>query len=62
MDQRHRILGAANPEEVLKVICGRDEICDIVELGFDGELETLESVCREMDRPPRMDCVVIYHH
>jgi hypothetical protein len=39
-------LSIANPEEVLKVICGGDEICDIFEVGLDGEQKTLESVVR----------------
>lgn len=27
----------AHPEEVVKVICGRNEICDVFEVSFDGE-------------------------
>lgn len=39
-------MAAANPEEVLKIVCGRDEIRHIVEGGFDGEQKTLESAVR----------------
>jgi len=39
-------MGAANPEEELKVVCGGDDICDIFEGSFDGEQKTLESAVR----------------
>jgi len=32
----------AHPEEVVKVICGRNEICDVFEVSFDGEQKTLK--------------------
>lgn len=40
-------MGGANPEEELKVVCGGDEVCDIVEGSFDGEQKTLESAVRQ---------------
>jgi hypothetical protein len=39
-------MSVANPEEVLKVVCGGDEICDIFEVSLDGEQKTLERVVR----------------
>jgi len=39
-------MAAADPEEVLKILCGRDEIRHILEGSFDGEQKTLESAVR----------------
>jgi hypothetical protein len=41
-----RMAAAANPEEVFKIVCGRDEIRHIFEVGLDGEQKTLESAMR----------------
>jgi len=38
----------AYTEEVLKVICGRNEICNIFEVSFDGEQKTLKRGVRGM--------------
>jgi hypothetical protein len=38
----------AHPEPVVKVICGRNEICDVFELSFDGEQKTLKRGVRGM--------------
>jgi len=38
--------GAFHPEEVIKIVCGRDEIRHILEGSFDGEQKTLESAVR----------------
>jgi len=39
---------ALQPEPVVKVICGRNEICDVFEVSFDGEQKTLKRGVRGM--------------
>lgn len=38
----------AHSEEVVKVICGRNEVCDVFEVSFDGEQKMLKGIVRGM--------------
>jgi hypothetical protein len=38
--------GRSHPEEIVKVICGRNEICDVFEVSFDGEQKMLKGCVR----------------